>query len=112
MFFRTIAALLLLLAPSAYALPNCDPCTIADGSYRAIAPPGWNGTDRLPVLVFLHGWQADGDDMVSDPAISGPAAALNFLLIAPDGVGKSWSFSGSPSKAKGRDDIAFVRVLS
>ena len=77
MLFQIIAALL-LLAPAAYAQTRCDPCTIADGSYRAVAPPGWNGSDRLPVLVFLPGWRATGDNMVSDPAISGPAAKAGF----------------------------------
>ncbi len=109
MLARALAVLLVMLAPAAHALPICDPCSIADGTYRAVTPPRWNGTDRLPVLVFLHGWRATGDDMVSDPAISGPAAALNFLLISPDPAGGGWSFTGSPSR--GRDDVAFIRAV-
>jgi polyhydroxybutyrate depolymerase len=109
MLARAAAVLLLMLAPAARVLPPCDPCTIADGSYRAIAPPGWNGTDRLPVLMFLHGWRANGSDMVSDPAVAGPTAALQFLLIAPDGAGGGWSHVGAPSR--GRDDIAFLGAV-
>ena len=106
---RALALLLLLLAPAAHALPPCDPCTIPAGSYRAVAPPGWNGTDRLPLLMFLHGWQANGADMLSDRAISGPAAQLHFLLVAPDGAGGGWSFTGAPRG--GRDDLAFLHAV-
>jgi polyhydroxybutyrate depolymerase len=98
-----------LLPLPAFALPPCDPCTIEGGTYRAVPPPQWNGRDRLPLLLFLHGWRASGSDMVSDEKISGPAGELGFLLIAPDGAGGSWSFSGAPSR--GRDDIAFLRAV-
>jgi len=109
MLARIIAVLLVMLAPAAHALSPCDPCTIDGGGYRAVAPPVWNGTDRLPVLMFLHGWRANGSDMVTDPAIAGPAAGLHFLLIAPDGAGGSWSFAGAPSR--GRDDVAFLHAV-
>ena len=107
--FSRILALLLLLAPAAHALPPCDPCTIAGGAYRAVTPPGWNGADRLPVLLFLHGWRANGSDMVTDPSISGPTAALHFLLIAPDGAGGTWSFIGAPGG--NRDDFSFLHAV-
>lgn len=107
-FILPLLALSLSAAP-ALALPACDPCTIDGGTYRAMAPPQWNGRDRLPVLLFLHGWRASGSDMVSDETITGPATELGFLLIAPDGAGGSWSFAGAPSG--GRDDISFLRAV-
>ncbi len=105
----SIVSLIALCPLVARALPPCDPCVLDTGTYRAVAPPGWNGHDKLPLLIFLHGWRADGSDMVSDATISGPAAKLGFLLIAPDGAGGGWTFTGAPSQ--GRDDIAFLRAV-
>lgn len=105
----SIAAFLTLYPGTASALPPCDPCQLSTGTYRAIPPPHWNGHDKLPVLLFLHGWRANGSDMVSDATISGPAAKLGFLLVAPDGEGGGWTFTGAPSQ--GRDDIAFLRAV-
>jgi polyhydroxybutyrate depolymerase len=104
-----IFALLVLLPIGAIAAPPCDPCTLDNGTYRAVPPPHWNGRDRLPLLVFLHGYRANGSDMVTDDAVGGPAAKLGFLLVAPDGVGGGWSFTGAPQH--GRDDIAFLRAI-
>ncbi len=104
-----LAGLVALAASPASAQP-CDPCSIAAGQYRATAPPGWNGRDPLGLLLFLHGWQATGSNMVDDPAVAGPAARLGFLLVAPDGIGKSWGHVGSPSQQ--RDDVAFLRDVA
>ena len=108
--FAVLAVALIACFPlSARALLPCDPCLLESGTYRAIPPPHWNGRDKLPVLLFLHGWQASGSDMVADDAVSGPAAKEGFLLIAPDGAAGTWSFTGAPSQ--GRDDIEFLREV-
>jgi polyhydroxybutyrate depolymerase len=99
---------LLTLAASAAAEP-CDPCTLPDGSYRVAVPPGWNGHDRLRLLLFLHGWRGQGRDITGDPNIAGIANRLGFLLVAPDGQGQSWAHVGSPHQ--GRDDVAFLLAV-
>jgi polyhydroxybutyrate depolymerase len=77
------------------------------GTYHAVAPPGWDGRTRLRLLVFLHGWMMEGLDIAEDADIRAAAAKLGFLLVAPDGLLRSWSHGGSPSQA--RDDVAFLR---
>ena len=82
---------------------HCDPCALpGGGTYRVLAPPGWDGHARLPVLMFLHGYTSEGSDIVADQDVAGPAGRLGFLLVAPDGLNRTWAHQGSPSQA--RDD--------
>jgi polyhydroxybutyrate depolymerase len=101
--------LLGLLLTYPVAAQSCDTCTIATGTYHALAPPGWDGHSRLPLLLFLHGWKATGTDIINDTDVTGPAAQAGMLLVAPDGLEKSWAHVGSPEH--GRDDLAFLRAV-
>jgi polyhydroxybutyrate depolymerase len=82
---------------------------VADGEYAAAAPAAWNGRDPLPLLLFLHGYTGNGAAILTDPKVSQVASEAGFLLVAPDGVGGSWSHVGSPSHE--RDDVAFLRAV-
>lgn len=103
---RWLALLLLFVPALARAAGPCDPCALPNGSYRAIAPAGWNGTDKLRLLLFIHGWRNTGSDIATSPVIAGPASRNNYLLIAPDGVNGGWNYVGSPHHD--RDDRAFL----
>ncbi len=90
------------------AAEPCDPCRLpGGGTYRVLAPPAWDGHAKLPVLMFLHGYTSEGADIVGDQQVAGPAGKLGFLLVAPDGLNRTWSHQGSPSQA--RDDRAFLQ---
>jgi polyhydroxybutyrate depolymerase len=105
-----LVLMLLLATGAAHAVENCDPCRVpAGGTYRVALPPGWDGHSRLPVLIFLHGFNGKAPDVLADPAITGPAAAQGFLLVAPNGLHGNWSHQGSPSPA--RDDRTFLRSV-
>lgn len=96
----------LLLSLPALAADPCDPCQVPHGRYRAVAPPGWNGRDRLGLLLFIHGYRQTGSLMADDPNIAGVANRRGFLLVAPDGQDGTWAHGGSPFQ--GRDDVAFL----
>ena len=107
---RTLLVLLaLLLTGAAHAAPRCADCTAGGGTYHTVAPPGWDGKSKLRLLLFLHGWMMEGGDITADPAIRIPAGKLGYLLVAPDGLLRSWAHTGSPSQA--RDEIAFLRAV-
>ena len=99
----------LLLALTTIAAAPCETCEIVGGRYHTVTPPGWDGHTALPILMFLHGYQGSGGDVVQDPAVMGPAAKLGFLLVAPDGLNRTWAHVGSPSRA--RDDRGFLRAV-
>ena len=79
---------------------------LADGDYRTIVPPGWDGHTPLKLLIFIHGWQSSATEALADGDVTGPTARAGYLLVAPDGLGKSWSLHGAP--AGKRDDVRFV----
>lgn len=109
-----LLALLLIWAGPAGAAERCADCTVAGGSYHVAAPPGWDGHAPLRLLIYLHGYGSTGQDVMEDPAVAPPAAALGFLLVAPDARDKAWAATGAPAKAApdgGRDDIGFLRAV-
>jgi polyhydroxybutyrate depolymerase len=105
-----VVFLLLAVSVPAGAAEPCDACSLSSGgTYRVHAPPGWDGHARLPVLMFLHAYTGKGADILADQDVAGPAGALGFLLVAPDGLNGTWSHEGSPSQA--RDDRTFLRSV-
>lgn len=87
--------------------PACGvetPCTVASGSYRIRLPQHASG--HIGAIVYFHGYQGTAAETVADPGLAAVAERLGVALVAPDGIGRSWSFPGSP--ARNRDEFAFV----
>jgi polyhydroxybutyrate depolymerase len=87
----------------------CDPCRVANGTYRLQAPGDWDGKRRLPVLMFLHGYGSEAADVLNDEAVTVPAHTLGFLLVAPDGLGGAWAHQGARGPL--RDDRRFLHEV-
>lgn len=84
-----------------------DPCQVDNGRYYVRAPEDWDGTRRLPVIVWFHGWQDTGLRQIGDTGAVADWTGTGWLFVAADGAEKTWAHQGSPSQA--RDDIAYVR---
>lgn len=82
------------------------PCAVDAGSYIARPPPGWDGSSPLPLALFFHGWQGSAAGVLKNKALTGRFADRGILLVIPDGLNRTWSFPGSPSRH--RDEFAFV----
>lgn len=96
---RSLLPLALLLAACVSAAPSAAsacggaaPCTLGGRSYRAQPPEDWDGRSPLSVLLHFHGWGRTGAQVLSNDRIARAASANGMLLIAPDGLGKSWNF--------------------
>lgn len=95
---RLILAFLLMLLPFTAQADECleqTPCFIGDRSYHVKLPDGWDGKTPLPVLMHFHGWARQGTLIVKHARISGATRRSGVLLLAPNGLGKSWDFWGS-----------------
>ena len=110
MFIRLLAFLFatLLLSSTAMAA-ECHgdvPCPLGDRSYHIRLPDGWDGTSALPVLLHFHGWGRQGSLIVKHQRISGHTRRRGVLLIAPNGLGRSWAFWDEDSR-----DVPFAEAV-
>lgn len=88
---------------------NCQldvPCTLGDRSYHIKEPDGWDGESTLPVLIHFHGWQRTGALPVQHQRISGATRRRGVLLVAPNGLRKTWSFRTAETP-----DVAFAQAV-
>jgi len=105
-------ALALLLFPTlllAEGQRGCHaeaPCPLGDRSYHVKEPDGWDGERPLPVVMHFHGWQRQGTLIVKHQRLSGATRRRGVLLVAPNGLGKSWDFWRA-----GTADVAFARAV-
>jgi polyhydroxybutyrate depolymerase len=79
------------------------PCELGDRYYHVKEPDGWDGTSPMPVLIHFHGWQRTGALPVQHQRISGATRRRGVLLIAPNGLRKTWNM-WSPETA----DVQFA----
>ena len=80
------------LITSASACGGLEACAVSDRSYHVRAPDNWDGETPLPVLLHFHGWGRQGDLIMNHRRIAIKEVAENVLLIAPNGLGHTWSF--------------------
>jgi len=94
---RTLLALA-LMSTAAQACEGQDACQLGDRSYHLLAPQDWDGTTPLPVQLHFHGWGRQGTLIVKHSRIAGAASPRGVLLLAPNGLGKTWDFWGPGSR--------------
>ena len=82
------------------------PCEIGDRSYHIREPDNWDGASPLPVLLHFHGWQRQGTLIVKHQRISGATRRRGVLLVAPNGLRRTWDFWD-----KDTDDVDFARAV-
>ena len=106
-----VLVLIFVLASAAAQAAPAPLISLGEGTYRAIAPPDWDGKSALPLVLYLHGFREDSAQIAANTPLIDAVTALGALLVIPDGVDQSWSFHGAPSRK--RDDIAFLhRVVA
>ncbi len=105
----SIAAFLAMMAHQIKAEASSVPChgevvcPIGERGYHALEPDDWDGTSKLPVLLHFHGWKRQGYHVVKHPRIAAATRTKGILLIAPNGLNRSWDFWG-----KDTDDVPFA----
>ena len=81
-------------------------CRVEGGSYRIVLPLQAQGSQPVGAIMYFHGYQGSAEEIVADQGLVAVTQRLGVALIAMDGVGRSWSFPGSPSR--NRDEFAYV----
>jgi polyhydroxybutyrate depolymerase len=117
MVMRLLTVLFVLAAaqPSlAQTVQPCAPmeaCRFSDNAeYRVYPPPGWDGNTRIGAFVFVHGHRASAAEIVNYKELSDVVHAMGFMLVAPQGLGDSWSTPGSPGEGR-RDELRYMAAM-
>ncbi len=110
-------------APQQTAAPACTPAKPAtsgsssaklkvDGTQREYSiniPPGYNGTDALPLVMALHG---RGSNAMQQRLVTGfdlSSDTNNFILVAPNAIDGNWALPMVPGRAT--SDTTFITEL-
>lgn len=85
-------------ADDAAACLDQTPCLLDDRSYHVKLPDDWDGVTPMPVMLHFHGWARQGTLIVKHGRISGATRTRGVLLLAPNGINKTWDFWGPGSR--------------
>jgi polyhydroxybutyrate depolymerase len=105
--FAALAMTMLMVFMSSASFAAMPPLiSLPDGTYRAVAPPHWDGKRKLPLVLYLHGFREDSAFVMGRDDLVDAVTSQGALLVVPDGMNHGWSHAGAP--AHNRDDIAFL----
>ena len=96
----------LTLATMTQACEGEIACELGDRSYHVREPDNWDGVTPLPVMLHFHGWARQGDLVVNHGRISASTRRRGVLLLAPNGMNKTWNF-----RRRGSPDTAFAAAV-
>lgn len=88
-------------------------CETAGGSYHVLLPDEMAAD--TPVILFLHGYAADGLSMLRSERVAPPLLARGYVVVAPNGRdrdgsdGGRWSFH--PERPETRDEADFLQEV-
>lgn len=81
-----------------------------DRTYILRIPPQHDGTNRLPVVLNLHGFGSNARNQAAYSRVPQKADDAGFILVTPDGAGtpQQWNNLQLPALP---DDVAFISDL-
>jgi polyhydroxybutyrate depolymerase len=84
-----------------------------DRTYLYHHPAGWNGDQKWPLVIALHGRGGQGVNQEKLTHMTDLADRKGFVVAYPDGYRRSWhdARDKGPAADEGVDDVAFVSAL-
>jgi polyhydroxybutyrate depolymerase len=86
---------------------------MVDGAQRSFlihAPPGYDSTTPVPVVLDFHGLGGNSNQQKNLTRWDDVADAQGFISVYPQGIENAWN-AGSCCGNTGSDDVAFVRAI-
>ncbi len=74
-------------------------------SYRLFVPPGYDGRQRLPLVLDLHGSGGNAEGEARNSRLEALAAGERFLVATLEAEGGTWNV---PVETDRPDDVAYV----
>lgn len=79
-------------------------------NYIVHVPPGYDGSEPVPLVFLLHGFALTGRIMLDYTLLGDVADREGFIIVAPNGTGDP-QFWNAREDASGPDDVLFVDDL-
>ncbi|MEP5732135.1 MAG: prolyl oligopeptidase family serine peptidase [Sulfitobacter sp.] len=110
---RFLLALLLLLAPPAFACGPDTDCKLGERHYRIAMPDGWDGKTPVPALVWSHGYRGSAAGVMRNKSIRNLVSNAGLALIAVQGVRGSWDLPYGPGtfNSNGASEFAYFDAV-
>jgi polyhydroxybutyrate depolymerase len=79
-------------------------------TYIAHIPPGYDGFDRLPLVLNLHGYGSNAQNQAAYSRLPQKADEVGFIVVTPDGAGTPQQWNNLQLDEL-PDDVAFIGEL-
>ncbi|MEW1928863.1 PHB depolymerase family esterase [Streptomyces sp. NPDC088360] len=77
--------------------------------YTVHAPPAYSRTEKLPLVIAMHPYPADGAAAAAISGLSAKADKENFLVAYPDGLNRGFN---ALICCGTEDDVGFIRTMT
>jgi polyhydroxybutyrate depolymerase len=74
-------------------------------------PPGYDGTQRLPLVINMHGFTMNGNQQLQYTQMNTRADAENFIVAYPDGIDGRWATGAFFGIEHPYDDVGFINTI-
>src|SRR5215510_8368780 len=81
-----------------------------DRSYRLHAPPAYDGSATVPLVLDIHGWMSNAEQQEALSGMRNVADANGFLVAYPQGIRNEWN-AGTCCGNAGIDEVGFLRAV-
>ncbi len=81
--------------------------------FRVHAPPGYDGSVGMPVVLIFHGYTQTNDQIENVTLMTPAADAAGYVVVYAQGVSNSWNAGSCCGSAatQGVDDVGFVGAM-
>ncbi len=87
-------------------------------TFKVHTPPSYDGSDKTPLVLALHGGKGSADGMEYISQLSAKADQEGFIVVYPEGVkspwgDRTWNAGGCCGYAMNQniDDVGFIDAL-
>lgn len=79
-------------------------------TFTVFRPSGVPAGAKLPLLISLHGFTQNGQQMMNYSQFNNLATEQGFMVVYPNGINTSWNVGQSGNS--GADDVGFLLALT
>jgi len=80
-------------------------------AFTVHTPPGYDGTERLPLVLNMHGFTMNGNQQMQYTGMNETSNLNNFIAVYPDGIDGRWATGAFFGIEHPYDDVGFLNTI-